>query len=90
MCFQTGSVFLTCILFLFWLQFELQYVHDYAGVNASIGLTANPVANLSAVFGTKAFALGADISLDTATGNFTKYNAGLSFTNEDLIASLNL
>ncbi|TVU09294.1 hypothetical protein EJB05_42757 [Eragrostis curvula] len=71
-------------------KFELQYLHDYAGVNASIGLTANPVVNLSSVFGTKAFAVGADVSLDTATGNFTKYNAGLSFTNEDLIASLNL
>ncbi|KAL6599305.1 hypothetical protein ACP70R_045799 [Stipagrostis hirtigluma subsp. patula] len=71
-------------------KFELQYLHDYAGVIASIGLTANPVANLSGVFGTKALAVGADISLDTATGNLTKYNAGLSFTNEDLIASLNL
>ncbi|KAK3133164.1 hypothetical protein QOZ80_6AG0533200 [Eleusine coracana subsp. coracana] len=71
-------------------KFELQYLHDYAGVNASIGLTANPVVNLSAAFGTKALALGADVSLDTATGNFTKYNAGLSVTNEDLIASLNL
>ncbi|KAL6846318.1 hypothetical protein ACP4OV_023766 [Aristida adscensionis] len=69
---------------------ELQYLHDYAGVNASIGLTANPVVNLSSVFGTKALAVGADVSLDTANGNFTKYNAGLSFTNEDLIASLNL
>jgi voltage-dependent anion channel protein 2 len=85
-----GSLFLTCICFEFWLQFELQYLHDYAGVNASIGLTANPVVNLSSAFGTKAFALGADVSLDTASGNFTKYNAGLSFTNEDLIASLNL
>lgn len=73
-----------------WLQFELQYLHDYAGVNASIGLTANPIVNLSGSFGTKALAVGADISLDTASGNFTKYNAGLSVTHEDLIASLNL
>lgn len=78
------------VCFYFRLQFELQYSHDYAGVNASIGLTANPVVNLSGAFGTKALAVGADISLDTATGNFIKYNAGLSFTNEDLIASLNL
>ena len=80
-----------CILtFDFWLQFELPYSHDYAGVNASIGLTANLVVNLSTVFGSKALAVGTDISLDTATGNLTKYNAELSFTNEDLIASLNL
>ncbi|EMS51310.1 Mitochondrial outer membrane porin [Triticum urartu] len=69
---------------------ELQYLHDYAGINASIGLTANPVVNLSGAFGTSALALGADVSLDTATKNFTKYNAALSYTNQDLIASLNL
>ncbi|KAJ6794681.1 mitochondrial outer membrane protein porin 1-like [Iris pallida] len=69
---------------------ELQYLHDYAGVNASIGLTANPVVNLSGVFGTNALSVGADVSLDTATGNFTKYNAGLSITNTDLIASVTL
>ncbi|XP_051205451.2 mitochondrial outer membrane porin [Lolium perenne] len=69
---------------------ELQYLHDYAGINASIGLTANPVVNLSAAFGNSALAVGADVSLDTATKNLTKYNAGLSYTNKDLIASLNL
>uniref|UniRef100_A0A453KP06 Mitochondrial outer membrane protein porin 1 n=1 Tax=Aegilops tauschii subsp. strangulata TaxID=200361 RepID=A0A453KP06_AEGTS len=69
---------------------ELQYLHDYAGINASIGLTANPVVNLSGAFGTSALAVGADVSLDTATKNFTKYNAALSYTNQDLIASLNL
>ncbi|KAL5223472.1 hypothetical protein ABZP36_010111 [Zizania latifolia] len=83
-------------------KFELQYLHDYAGVNVSIGLTANPIVNLSSVFGTnsldvgacvfgtKALAVGADVSLDTATGNLTKYNAGLSFINQDLVAPLNL
>ena len=73
-----------------WFQVELQYLHDYAGVNASIGLTANPIVNLSGVFGTGALSVGADVSLDTATGNFTKYNAGLSLTNTDLIAALTL
>nr|CAD1833910.1 unnamed protein product [Ananas comosus var. bracteatus] len=69
---------------------ELQYLHDYAGVNASIGLTANPVVNLAGVVGTKALSVGADVSFDTATGNFTKYNAGLSITNADLVAALTL
>ena len=69
---------------------ELQYLHDYAGVSASIGLTASPLVNLSGVFGTGALAVGADVSLDTATGNFSKYNAGLSITNADLVASLTL
>ncbi|XP_074563982.1 mitochondrial outer membrane protein porin 1-like [Curcuma longa] len=71
-------------------KFEVQYLHDYAGVNASIGLTANPVVNLSGVIGSKTFALGSDVAFDTATGNFTKCNAGLSITNQDLIAALNL
>ncbi|URE20050.1 membrane protein porin [Musa troglodytarum] len=69
---------------------ELQYLHDYAGVNASIGLTANPVVNLSGVVGSKNVSVGADVAFDTATGNFIKYNAGLSITNADLIASLAL
>ncbi|XP_073006780.1 mitochondrial outer membrane protein porin 1-like [Typha latifolia] len=69
---------------------ELQYLHDYAGVNASIGLTANPVVNISSVFAINTLSVGADISFDTATGNFTKYNSGLSITTADLIASLTL
>lgn len=73
-----------------WSQVELQYLHDYAGINTSIGLTANPVVNLSGVIGSDAVSLGADVSFDTATGNFTKYNSGLNFTNADLIASLTL
>lgn len=71
-----------------WFQVELQYQHDRAGVNAGIGLTANPIINLSGVVGSNAVAAGADVSFDTATGDFIKYNAGLSITNADLIASL--
>ncbi|KAG0490638.1 hypothetical protein HPP92_007501 [Vanilla planifolia] len=71
-------------------KIELQYLHDYAGINTSLGLTANPVVNFSGVIGNKGIAIGTDVSLDTATGNFTKYNAGLSVIHADLIASLNL
>ncbi|XP_058084853.1 mitochondrial outer membrane protein porin of 36 kDa-like [Magnolia sinica] len=69
---------------------ELQYLHDYAGITTSIGLTANPVVNFSGVVGSNVLSVGADLSFDTASGNFTKYNAGLSFSNADLIASLTL
>ncbi|CAO2829642.1 unnamed protein product [Amaranthus hypochondriacus] len=69
---------------------ELQYLHEYAGISTSIGLTANPIANFSGVIGNSTLALGTDLSFDTASGNFTKCNAGLSFTNADLIASLNV
>lgn len=78
------------ILFLLWFQAELQYLHDYAGVNAAIGLTWNPLLNLSGVIGTNTFAAGVDVAFDTATGNFTKYNSAASFTNVDLIASIAL
>ncbi|GLU01950.1 hypothetical protein SLE2022_192250 [Rubroshorea leprosula] len=69
---------------------ELQYLHDYAGISTSIGLTANPVVNFSGVIGTNVLGLGSDVAFDTKTGNFTKCNAGLSFTNADLTASLTL
>ncbi|XP_077240444.1 mitochondrial outer membrane protein porin of 36 kDa-like [Tasmannia lanceolata] len=69
---------------------ELHYLHDYAGINTSIGLTASPIVNFSGVVGSNVLAVGADVAFDTATGNLTKYNAGLSFSKADLIASLNL
>ncbi|CAO2829055.1 unnamed protein product [Amaranthus hypochondriacus] len=69
---------------------ELQYLHEYAGISTSIGLTANPIVNFSGVFGNSTLALGTDLSFDTTSGNFTKCNAGLSITNADLIASLNV
>ncbi|KAF4350910.1 hypothetical protein G4B88_029076 [Cannabis sativa] len=67
---------------------ELQYLHEYAGISTSVGLTANPIVNFSGVIGTNAVALGTDVSFDSKTGNFTKFNGGLSFTNADLLASL--
>ncbi|XP_019263437.1 PREDICTED: mitochondrial outer membrane protein porin of 34 kDa [Nicotiana attenuata] len=71
-------------------KLEVQYLHDYAGISTSVGLTANPIVNFSGVVGTNILALGTDVSFDTKTGDFTKCNAGLSFTNADLVASLNL
>ncbi|KAG9140178.1 hypothetical protein Leryth_015800 [Lithospermum erythrorhizon] len=69
---------------------ELQYLHEHAGISTSIGLTASPIVNFSGVAGNNTLALGTDLSFDTASGNFTKLNAGFSFTNSDLIASLTL
>ncbi|KAJ8544948.1 hypothetical protein K7X08_017531 [Anisodus acutangulus] len=71
-------------------KLEAQYLHDYAGICTSVGLTANPIVNFSGVVGTNILALGTDVSFDTKTGDLTKCNAGLSFTNADLVASLNL
>ncbi|MQL77733.1 hypothetical protein Taro_010147 [Colocasia esculenta] len=69
---------------------ELQYLHDYAGVNACFGLAANPVVNFASVFGTNILAAGIDLSFDTASGKFTKYNAGVNITDADLIGSITL
>ncbi|XP_062111698.1 mitochondrial outer membrane protein porin of 36 kDa [Humulus lupulus] len=69
---------------------ELQYQHEYAGISTSIGLTANPSVNFSGVIGNNSLAVGTDLSFDTASGNFTKFNTGLNFTHSDLIASLTL
>ncbi|KAK9116872.1 hypothetical protein Sjap_015819 [Stephania japonica] len=69
---------------------EVQYQHDYVGISTCIGFNANPVINFSGVFGTNALALGTDVAFDTASGNLAKYNAGLSFSTADLIASLTL
>jgi len=71
-------------------KLELQYLHDYAGISASVGLTANPVVNFSGVMGTNVASLGTDVSFDTKSGNFTKCNAAASFRNADLVASLTL
>ncbi|CAH9090171.1 unnamed protein product [Cuscuta epithymum] len=69
---------------------ELQYLHEYAGINTSVGLTASPLVNFSGVAGTNNLAVGTDVSFDTASGNFEKINAGLSFSTSDLITSLTL
>ncbi|KAL7140915.1 hypothetical protein ABFS83_08G019400 [Erythranthe nasuta] len=71
-------------------KLELQYLHDYAGISSSVGLTANPIVNFSGVVGNNLFAVGSDVSYDTKEGALTKCNFGASFTNADLIASLTL
>ncbi|KAG6411152.1 hypothetical protein SASPL_129226 [Salvia splendens] len=71
-------------------KLELQYLHDYAGISSSVGLTANPVVNLSAVLGNNSLALGTDVSFDTKEGALTKCNFGASFINSDLIAALSV
>ncbi|XP_073124286.1 mitochondrial outer membrane protein porin of 34 kDa-like [Henckelia pumila] len=71
-------------------KLELQYLHDYAGISSSIGLTVNPIVNFSGVVGSDKIAMGTDLSFDTKEGALTKCNFGASFTNTDLIASLTL
>ncbi|WJX19856.1 Voltage-dependent anion-selective channel protein 1 [Trifolium repens] len=67
---------------------EIQYLHDYTGISTSVGLTANPIVKLSSVIGNNVTALRGDLSYDSKTGEVTKFNAGLTVTKDDLVASL--
>lgn len=69
-------------------QIELQYMHDNAGVAAGFGLSTNPIINVSAVLGTRILAIGSDVAFDSASGHFTKYNAGISYNTLDFSTSL--
>lgn len=69
-------------------KLELQYLHEYAGISSSVGLTANPTVNFSGVLGNNKLAVGSDVSFDTKEGTLTKCNFGASFTNADLIAAV--
>ncbi|MCO5606405.1 hypothetical protein L7F22_060593 [Adiantum nelumboides] len=66
---------------------EVQYKHDYAGVSANVGLTPSPLTDFSAVVGSNEIAFGGEVGFDTAGGNITKYNAGLSWTKPDFTAA---
>lgn len=67
---------------------ELQYRHENIGFSGNVGLTASPLTEFSAVFGNKDVAVGGEVAFDTAAGNLTKYNVGVSSTKPDFTASL--
>ncbi|GLT26880.1 hypothetical protein SLA2020_019200 [Shorea laevis] len=75
---------------------ELEYLNDYVGIGAGVGIKANssgelyPIVNFSGVIGSSLVSLGADLGFDIATGTLNKFNAGLSFNSAVLIASLTL
>jgi voltage-dependent anion channel protein 2 len=69
---------------------ELQYLHEYAGISTSMGLASSPIVNFSGLVGTGVVAIGTDVAFNTESGNFKHFNAGLSLTKDDLIASLTL
>ncbi|XP_031478581.1 mitochondrial outer membrane protein porin 2-like [Nymphaea colorata] len=69
-------------------KIELQYFHDHATLSTAVGLNPSPLIDLSATFGTKNFAVGAETGFDTTAGTFTKYNAGISITKPDSCASI--
>uniref|UniRef100_A0A2N9H415 Uncharacterized protein n=1 Tax=Fagus sylvatica TaxID=28930 RepID=A0A2N9H415_FAGSY len=75
---------------------ELQYLQRYAGITGGFGLIANPLTgtspllNVSGVIGSDVLSLGTDLAFNISTRTLHKFNAGLSFSSDFLIASLTL
>ncbi|KAJ7530814.1 hypothetical protein O6H91_14G020500 [Diphasiastrum complanatum] len=67
---------------------ELQYLHDYAGISTAVGLTASPVVDFTGAIGSDGLAAGGEVAFNTASGSFTKYNAGIGFTKPDFSAAV--
>lgn len=67
---------------------ELQYFHDHASIATVVALKQTPVVDLSATIGAHGVAFGAEAGFDTASGAFTKYNAGIGVTKPDYNASI--
>eukprot|EP00898_Chlorokybus_atmophyticus_P004764 jgi/Chlat1/5289/Chrsp35S05247 len=56
---------------------ELQYLRDYAAMTGSIGLSGAPKVDVTAAFGQPSFAVGGAASVDTSSGELTKYEGGI-------------
>ncbi|KAF2324285.1 hypothetical protein GH714_011662 [Hevea brasiliensis] len=69
-------------------KLEVQYFHQHSGISAAVGLNQSPAVDFSATIGTPAIAFGAETTYATASGEFAKYNAGVSYTNPDSNASV--
>lgn len=69
-------------------KLEVQYRHEHAGICSAVGMTAVPVVEVNAAFGGEGFSLGGEVSFDTGSGVFTKYNAGLGLNKPEFSAAL--
>ncbi|KAJ7522715.1 hypothetical protein O6H91_18G024000 [Diphasiastrum complanatum] len=69
---------------------EFQYLHDYAGISTVVGLTASPIVDFAAAIGSDGFAIGGEVAFNTASGKFSKYNAGIGYTQPDFSAAVHI
>lgn len=53
-----------------------------------VALKHSPIVELSGTVGTRGVAFGAEASFNTASGDFTKYSAGVGLTKPDYSASI--
>lgn len=65
-------------------------MHDYAGVSTSIVLTPSPITHFSGVIGNNNLSIGDEVAFYIASGNFLKYDEGLSISKLDFVSSLTL
>ncbi|PKU65270.1 mitochondrial outer membrane protein porin 6 [Dendrobium catenatum] len=69
-------------------KLDVQYLHDHVAINSSIGMNTIPVLELAAAIGSRKFGIGAEVGFDSTSATFTKYNAGISFNQQDFSAAL--
>lgn len=69
-------------------KLEGQYFHEHATLTTAVALNQLPTVDFTATLGTQTFAIGAEAGYETASGSFTKYNAGISVTKPDSSASI--
>ncbi|KAJ6872039.1 mitochondrial outer membrane protein porin 2-like [Populus alba x Populus x berolinensis] len=69
-------------------KFEVQYLHQHASFTGALGLNKSPAVDFSAAIGTPSIAFGAEATYITASGEFAKYNTGVSLTKPDSNASV--
>ena len=66
----------------------MQFFHDHASFASVVALKHSPIVELSGTVGTRGVAFGAEASFNTASGDFTKYSAGVGLTKPDYSASI--
>ncbi|KAK0570913.1 hypothetical protein LWI29_008350 [Acer saccharum] len=69
-------------------KLDVQYLHNHAAIDSSIGLNPTPLLELSAAVGSKDLSLGGEVGFDTASSSFIKYNAGIGLNRPDFSAAL--
>ncbi|KAL9224587.1 hypothetical protein vseg_000607 [Gypsophila vaccaria] len=67
---------------------DIFYRNYHAAVNSSVGLNPSPLLDFNAAIGNEDISLGGEAAFDTASGTFTKYNAGIAFNKPDFSAAL--
>ncbi|XAR51179.1 hypothetical protein NMG60_11005735 [Bertholletia excelsa] len=69
-------------------KLDVQYLHNRAAINSSIGLNPAPLLDIAAAIGSKDITVGGEIGFDTASASFTKYNAGIGIKRTDFSIAL--